>query len=97
MGVWVCYWRGCRERLVDVVSLFVIIVTSLASGACMHISLLFLGWRVISNDPVDAELRSGFIDLVVKEVCLGSQLLGCVGGVEGVVRGFLRVVVLVLV
>jgi hypothetical protein len=70
---------------------------SLSSGACRKISLLFLRWRVISNDPVGAESRSGFIGLVVKVVCLGFQPLGCVGGVGGYVRDFFRVLVLVLV
>ena len=58
---------------------------------------MFLGWRVILNDPVGAELRSGLIDLVVKVVCLGCQYLGCVGGVGGDVRVFLRVGAFVLV
>ena len=70
---------------------------SLPSGACRRISLLFLGWRVISNDPVGTESRFGFIGLVVKVVCLGFQPLGCGGGVGGVVRGIFRVIVLVLV
>ena len=76
---------------------FVILAMSLPSGACKRISLLFLGWRVISNDPIGTESRFGFIGLVVKVVCLGCHLLGCVGGVGGDVRGFLRVVVLVFV
>jgi hypothetical protein len=58
---------------------------------------MFLGWRVNSNDPIGTESRSGFIGILLKVVCLGFQLLGCVGGVGGDVRGFLRVVVLVLV
>ena len=70
---------------------------SLPSGACRRISLLFLGWRVISNDPVGTESRSRFIVLVVKVVCLGFQPLGCEGGEGGVVRGFFRIFVLVLV
>ena len=69
---------------------FVNVVMSLPSGACRRISLLFLGWRVISNDLVGTESRSGFISLVVKVVCLGFHPLGCVGGVEGDVRGFFR-------
>ena len=73
------------------------VVMNLPSGACRRISLLFLGWRVTSSDPVGAEFRSGFIGLVVKVVCLGFQPLGCVGGVGGDVRDFLRVLVLVLV
>ena len=73
---------------------FVSVVTSLPSGACRRISLLFLGWRVISNDPVGTESRSEFIGLVVKVVCLGIQPLGCEGGVGGVVRGFFRIFVL---
>ncbi len=67
---------------------FVIVVMSLPSGACRRISLLFWGLRVISNDPVGTESRSGFIGLVVKVVCLGFQPLGCMGGVGGDVRGF---------
>ena len=42
---------------------------SLPSGACKSISLSFVGWRVISNDPVGVESRSGLIGLVVKVVC----------------------------
>ena len=61
---------------------------SLPSGACRRISLLFLGWRVISNYLVGAESRSGVIGLVVKVMCLGSQPLGCVRGVGGDVRVF---------
>ena len=61
---------------------------SLPSRACRRISLLFLGWRVISNDSVGTESISGFIGLVMKVVCLGCQPLGCVGGVGGDVRGF---------
>ena len=60
-------------------------------------SLLFLGWRVISNEPVGRESRSGFIGYVVNVVCLGIQPLGCLGGLDGDVRGFFRVLVLVLV
>ena len=56
------------------------VVISLPSGACKRISLLFLGCRVISNDPVGTESRSGFIGLVVKVVCLGFQPLGCEEG-----------------
>ena len=61
-------------------------------------SLLFLGWRVISNEPVGKESRSGFIGFVVKVACLGIQPLGCLGGggVGGDVRGFFRVLVLAL-
>ena len=64
------------------------VVMSLASGTCRRISLLLLGWRVISNDPFGTESRSGFIGLVVKVVCFGFQPLGCRWGVVGVVRGF---------
>jgi hypothetical protein len=70
---------------------------SLPSGACRRISLSFLGWRVISNDPVGTESGAGFFYLVVKVVFLGFQSLGCVEGVGGDVHGCLRVVVLVLV
>ena len=70
---------------------------SLPSGACRRISLFFGGWRVISNYPVGTESGSGFIGLVVKVVCLGFRPLGCVGGAGGDVRGFWRVLVLVLV
>ena len=70
---------------------------SLPSGACRRISLLFLGWRIISNDLVGTESRSRFIGFVVNVVCLGFQPLGCVEGVEGDVRSFLRVLVLALV
>ena len=73
------------------------VVTSLKSGACRRVSLLLLGWRVISNDPFGTKSRYGFIGLVVKVLCLGYHPSGCVGGVGGVVRGFLRVLVLVLV
>ena len=59
---------------------FVIVVMILPSGACRRISLSFLGWWVISNDPVGTESRSGFIGIVVKVVCLGFQPLGCGGG-----------------
>ena len=52
---------------------------------------------MISNHPVGAKSRFGFIGLVVKVVGLGCQPLGCVGGVGGIVRVFLRVGVLVLV
>ena len=62
---------------------------NLPSGACRSISLLFLGRRMSSNDPVAADSRYGFNGLVVKVECLGCQILGCVGGVGGVVRGFL--------
>ena len=58
---------------------------------------MFLGWRVISNDPVGTESRSEFIGIVMKVVCLGFQSLGCVGGMGSDVRGYLGVVVLVLV
>ena len=65
-------------------------------------SLLFLGWRVISNEPVGIESRSGFVGFVVKVVCLGIQPVGCLGGgvgggVGGDVRGLFRVRGLVLV
>ncbi len=90
--VWVRCWGGCKAHLV-----FVNMVMSLPSGACRRISLLFLGWRVISNDPVGTESRPGFIGLVVKVVCLGFHPLGCKGGVRGAVRVFFRVLVLVLV
>ena len=50
---------------------FDIVVMSLPSEACRRISLLFLGWRVISNDPVGMESISGFIGVVVKVVSLG--------------------------
>ena len=59
--------------------------------------MLFLGWRVISYDPFGTESRSGLIGFVMKVMCLGLQPLGCVGGVVGDVRGFLRVLVLVVV
>ena len=63
-------------------------VMSLPSGAWRRILLLFSGWRVLSNYPVGAESRYGFIGLVVKVVCLECQPLGCVGGMGGVVRRF---------
>jgi len=59
---------------------FVILVMSLPSGACKNTSMAFVGWSVISNDPVGAGSRSGLIGLVVKVVCLRCQLLGRGGG-----------------
>ena len=52
---------------------------------------------MILNDPVGAESISGLICLEVNVVCLWCQPLDFVGGVGGVARGFLRVVVLDLV
>ena len=54
------------------------VAMNLLSGACRRFSLLFLGWRMISNDPDGRESRFGFIGLVVKVVCLRFQPLGCV-------------------
>ena len=46
------------------------VMMNLPSGACRRISLLFWGWRVISNEPLGTQSMSGFISLVVKVVCV---------------------------
>jgi len=69
---------------------FVIVDISRPSGACRRISLLLVGWCVISNVPVGVASRSGLIGLVVNVVCRGCHPSGCFGGRGGVVRVFLR-------
>ncbi len=52
---------------------------------------MLFGWCVISYFPVGMASRSGFIGFVVNVVCRGCHPSGCLGGVGGVVRVFLRV------
>ncbi len=70
---------------------FVIVVMSRPSGAWSRITLLLVGWCVISNVPVCVASRSGLIGLVVYVVCGGCHPPGCFVDRGGDVRVFLRV------
>ena len=68
---------------------FVIVVSSLPSGAWRRTSLLLLGCRVISIFPVGTASRSGLIGCVVNVVCQGCHPSGCFWGMGGDVRFYL--------
>jgi hypothetical protein len=72
--VWLC------SVLSFCIRAFVSFALSLPSGACSRTSSSFVGWRVVSKNPVGAVSRSGLIGLVVKMVCLGCSLWFVVEG-----------------
>jgi hypothetical protein len=76
---------------------FVIVVMSRPSGAWSSISLLLVGWCLISNVPVGVASRSGLIGLVVYVVCRGCHPSGYFGGKGADVYVFLRVGAFVVV
>ncbi len=92
---------GSTKGLCSMVSfwkrVFVMVVMSRPYGAWSRISLLLVGWCVISNAPVGMASRSGLIGLVVYVVCRGCHPSGCIEGKGGDVGVFLRVGAFVVV
>ncbi len=56
------------------------------SGACRSANSGFVGWYVISKDPVGKVSESGLIGLVVYVICLGCHPHGRDAGSGGAVR-----------